>query len=56
MPADEMAILGASASGGMVLTPNLAQSWNILSPASEQLNHCGLVPYGNSDLGQHWLR
>ena len=43
MPADEMAILGASASDGMVLTPNLAQSRNILSPASEQLNHCGLV-------------
>ena len=40
MPADALASLGASASAAVVLIP---QTWNILSPASEEMRHLYLL-------------
>ena len=41
--------------------PKLSQCWEIIENATtflkNQLTHWGLVtPYGDRDLGQHWLR
>ena len=58
IPTDGLAPNGTRPSAGTVLTTNLHKVIGKHSTDCKvMLTHCGLVtPYGDMELGQHWLR